>query len=318
MGGRYFAAWSVPALGVVAPIAAGVVGLGAIAVPTEARADRCTRGADGSYRCAMINVNQSHGGNTGTSCTGKADTRTVVYQVPEGTPPAGGWPVAFWYNGTTLIAPRKPDGPTTYGPFSPVIDAFGFRFVAQTLHELLDDPTGTGKKYAVVMPAANNQLIGLELWDTNRSIPYETSSDACFLPALWSAMAGGAYGPASNFNLDRRYAFGFSSGAYNTSRMAVSWNADNVWKALVIQSGSYATCLGLRCSVPASQPANNPPTKFYHGRTDLLVPISTMYPYHDRLAALGVPTALQINNRGHVLTSDLVGPTGVKAWFDRY
>src|SRR3546814_3398940 len=77
------------------------------------------------------------------------------------------------------------------------------------------------------------QLLVLRFWDTNLPTGYNVSSDKCFFPALWSSIEGGGYGAGSQYNMDRRYAYGMSSGGYNTSRMAVSWNGDKVWKAQI-------------------------------------------------------------------------------------
>lgn len=298
--------------------ALSVVGLGIAFAPAPAHAARCTLSGSGTYACSMVATTQSYKYNLGGSCTGGNTNRSVTYQVPEGTPPAGGWPVVFYYHGTNLASPPPADGPTTFGPADPANDAPGARHLAATLHELLDDPGNTGKKYAVVMPQAAVQLLVTRFWDTNLQIAYNLSSDYCFFPSLWSAIESGAYGPASQFNMDRRFAFGMSSGGYNTSRMAVSWNSDNVWKALAIHSASYANCIGTVCNVPATLPANHPPTKFFHGTQDTVVPIATMYAYYDKLIAQGRTAAVKTNGEGHNLTADMVGPGGIKAWFDQY
>lgn len=297
---------------------ATVVGIGSVALPAPAWADRCVVNAGtGTYSCSMVKTTQAARTNL-NSCNGLPTSRAVLYQVPEGTPPAGGWPVVFYYNGINLASAPPPDGPTTYGPFDPNNDSAGARYLTATLHELLDDPAGTGKKYAVFFPAAATQALVTTFWESNIPLPYNATGDYCFLPAMWSSIETGGYGAASQYDMTRRFAFGMSSGGYNTSRMAVSWNGDNVWKALAIHSASYATCLGPLCNIPAQLPANHPPTKFYHGTSDPIVPISTMYPYYNELIAQGHIAELQIGDEGHSLSPDMVGATGIKAWFDRF
>lgn len=115
----------------------------------------------------------------------------------------------------------------------------------------------------------------------------------------------------------QRYAYGISSGGYNTSRMAVTFNGSNVWKALGVISASYATCSGPLFLVPGL-PSNHPPTKFWHGLTDLIVPEWTMELYYNQLRNQGIQTQKVIHPFGHMLTSDDLGPGGVKAWFDAH
>lgn len=299
-------------------LALPAIGLSIMVVPAPASAARCALSSVGSYECDMIATTQAYRYNVLGQCVGGTTNRSVTYQVPEGTPPAGGWPVAFYYHGTNLATPPPPNGPTKIGPADPSNDSPGARHLAATLHELLDDPEETGKKYAVIMPHAALQLGAARFWDSNLPVTYNLTSDFCFLPSLWSSIAGGAYGDSDTLNMNRRFAFGMSSGGYNTSRMAVSWNPDSVWKALAIHSASYANCLGNACNVPANLPANHPPTKFYHGTGDTVVPISTMYPYRDKLIAQGRVAASQINNGGHNLTAEITGSSGIKAWFDQY
>jgi acetyl esterase/lipase len=130
--------------------------------------------------------------------------------------------------------------------------------------------------------------------------------------------------------MDRRYAFGISSGGYNTSRMAVTFNAkrkwyqscsgwcnQDTWKALAIIAASYATCTGPLCAVP-SLPGNHPPTKFWHGTGDIIVPLFTADAYADALEDDGVPVEFVVHGGGHELNSTMLGGSGVKEWFDRY
>jgi poly(3-hydroxyoctanoate) depolymerase len=280
-------------------------------VSSPALADRCTVNAKGFWTCSYQEVQHSFASNANGSCTGKAKSRVVRWQVPEGTPPAGGWPVVFYYNGTVFF-----NSPATK-PFTSTSTAFGANFAETGLHDLLDDPSGSGRRYAVIAPEAPGFPL-IQAWDTNSSAPYTTRDDFCFLPDLFKGVAQGKFGDPSLFNMSRRYALGISSGGYNTSRMAVTFNEDSGWKALVIVSGSYATCLGPLCKVPQTLPANHPPTKFYHGTADLIVPISTMRPYHDLLKAQGFITQKVEHSKGHQFTQDILGVGGAKAWFDQF
>lgn len=298
--------------------AVSLAGISSVLIPTPAQAARCSLTAGGTYACSMVATTQPYKYNLGGSCVGGTTTRSVTYQVPEGTAPAGGWPVVFYFHGTNLATPPPADGPTTFGPADPANDSPGARHLAAALHELLDDPGNTGKKYAVVMPQAALQLLVTRFWDSNLPVAYNLTSDFCFFPSLWSSIESGDYGAASQYNMDRRFAFGMSSGGYNTSRMAVSWNSDNVWKGLAIHSASYASCLGATCNIPATLPTNHPPTKFFHGTADTVVPISTMYPYYDKLIAQNRIAAVRTNAGGHNISADIVGNNGVKAWFDQY
>jgi pimeloyl-ACP methyl ester carboxylesterase len=283
--------------------------LGALA-HGSALADRCKANAEGRWTCSYNEVKHRFASNTGFSCTGAIKSRVVRWQVPEGTPPTGGWPVVFYYNGTVFF-----DSAATK-PFTSTSTAFGANYSEEVLRELLDNPGGTGRKYAVFAPEAPGSIV--QAWDTNAIGNYTGKDDYCFLPDLFKAVADGEYGAASQYNMQQRYAMGISSGGYNTSRMAVTFNRDSVWKALAIVSASYATCAGPLCNVPANLPTNHPPTKFYHGTADGIVPISTMRPYHERLLSQGVPTEKVEHDKGHQFTQDDLGPGGIKAWFDRF
>lgn len=284
--------------------------VGALA-SAPALADRCKANSQGRWTCSYQEIKHTFASNAGSACTGASKSRVVRWQVPEGTPPAGGWPVAFYYNGTVMF------NSASTKPFTSTSTAFGANFAEAGLHELLDDPKATGRKYAVFAPEAPGSAL-VQAWDTNTTAKYETRDDYCFLPDLFKGVAQGKYGDASQYNMNRRYAMGISSGGYNTSRMAVTFNQDAGWKALVIVSGSYATCVGPVCNVPKVLPANHPPTKFYHGTADFIVPIGTMRPYYEALKAMGVVTEKVEHNKGHQFTAETLGDGGVKAWFDQF
>ena len=302
-----------PSLHRHANLAAPVLMAIAALASTPALADRCKANAQGRWTCTYQEIKHSFASNAGGACTGAQKSRAVRWQVPEGTPPAGGWPVVFYYNGTVLF-----NSPATK-PFTTTSTDYGANFMQAGLHEMLDDPKRSGIKYAVFAPEAASNGIA-QAWDTNTSTkPYEQRDDACFLPDLFKQIASGKYGQPSQFNLKKRFAFGISSGGYNTSRMAVSFNQDGEgWNALAIVSGSYATCAGPLCNVPSQLPANHPPTKFYHGTADFIVPIKTMRPYYEALKDQGVTTEKVEHGKGHQFTQEVLGETGIKAWFDRF
>lgn len=235
--------------------------------------------------------------------------RHVRWQVPEGTPPAGGWNTAFYYNGTT---------PTGTNPFAASAgSSFGMYYLPQIFREMLDNPGGAGKKYAVLAPEPPNSTVLLQFWHTNSVAPYSASCDYSFLNDFFGEIKGGSYGAASLYNMSRRFAFGISSGGYNASRMAVTFNGSSIWKALGIVSASYATCAGGLCGVP-SLPSNHPPTKFWHGTSDLTVPIYTMRNYYNQLVSQRKATEKVEHSAGHQFTTHALGSSGIKSYFDRY
>ena len=103
-------------------------------------------------------------------------------------------------------------------------------------------------------------------------------------------MKSGKFGPIDMNNL---FATGISSGGYETSRMAISM--PGVFKALAIESASYATCGGALCFVPDDLPVDHPPTMFLHGEADMIVPISTMWSYSKRLKVHKVPVSAVVD-----------------------
>lgn len=291
-------------------IGAGIALAGLFATDL-AFADRCKPNASGTWICTYQERTHAFATPGIFGCNGAKGARSVRWQVPEGTPPEGGWPVAFFYQGTVPASDASK-------AFTITSTLFGAKYLQASLHELLDDPQGSGRKYAVVSADASTRLLGLQYWDTNQLGSYAQKDDACFLPDLFKGIASGAYGSPSQFNMNRRFAFGISSGGYNTSRMAVSFNDASNWRALAVVSASYATCAGPLCSIPRTLPANHPPTKFYHGTADHTVGISTMRPYFDKLRSQGIEVEKVEHDGGHEFTADAIGSTGIKAWFDRF
>lgn len=285
-----------------------IVCSGTTLLPAPAFADRCSSDASGNWSCThQKRINYYF-------CNGLYVPRIVRWQVPEGTPPAGGWPVAVYYAGTQLTD-------TSHAFARNVGDSYGREYEPQIIHELLDDPHGSGKRYAVFVPDPPASAGFLQFWNTNAVNPYELSCDYDFFRDFFGEIKGGSYGTASRFNMSRRYAYGISSGGYNSSRMAVTFNSGSAdggtWKALGILSASYASCVSALCSIP-TLPSNHPPTKFWSGQLDPLVPISTVNLYYQKLVLGGFSTQLLQHPYGHEFTIDSIGVGGVKAWFDSY
>jgi poly(3-hydroxyoctanoate) depolymerase len=223
------------------------------------------------------------------------DTRRVLWEVPMGTPPDGGWPVVLMYQGTSHPVEFTRD----------IDDPGGNYYQVETIKELLDNG------YAVVAPRGIND----GPWQTNLwagIFNYPNSDDFQFLSNVFTAIANGDFGP---LNPNKKYATGLSSGGYNTSRMAVSFQGQ--FNSLVIHSGSYATCLGFLCSVPQQLPANHPPTFFIHGADDGVVPSGTMEKYYDRLLSNGrVADKFVKQGGGHSWFPE--SPGLIRAWFDQH
>lgn len=221
--------------------------------------------------------------------------RRVYFQQPQGTPPLGGWPVVLLFQGTFFSAELSFHG--IQG------EPFGAYYQALTVKQLLD------AGFAVVAPQTH--LVGTTFWDTNIppwSLAWELSPDHSFMLAIFDAIESGKLGALNAFRL---YATGISSGGYMTSRMAVSYQGR--FKALAVNSGSYATCGGPLCIVPAL-PDGHPPTLFLHGQDDLIVPVWTMDLYHTRLVAEGHKTQVILHDgAGHAWIPE--APSAIVSWF---
>jgi pimeloyl-ACP methyl ester carboxylesterase len=223
------------------------------------------------------------------------EIRDVYWQTPTTAAPAAGYPVVLVYQGS-LFAPSL-----TWAELAPSVPFGGF-YQGVLQASLLDHG------FTVIAPTAAGGLA----WQTNTGAPYETTTDHVFIGALIEAIKKGEFGPADSTHF---YATGISSGGYMTSRMAVSY--PGVFRALAIESGSYATCLGPLCNVPATLPPDHPATLFLHGAADATVPLSTAEPYHDKLVAQGVDTELVVDQTaGHQWLS--VAPERVTDWFSTH
>jgi len=228
------------------------------------------------------------------SVTDDADARPVYWAEPPAAAPTSGRPAVILYQGSFF-------GPAVSWDVSvPAGTPFGGYYQVALVSALID------AGFTVVQPSA----VGGAAWETNApGVSYDTTADAEFIPALLAAIAAGSFGPIDPSHL---YATGISSGGYMTSRMAVSY--PGTFRALAIESGSYATCLGPVCNVPATLPANHPPTLFLHGDLDTTVPIATAKPYYQELVAQGIAAKFDEDpTAGHQWLS--VAPADVTAWF---
>jgi poly(3-hydroxyoctanoate) depolymerase len=219
-------------------------------------------------------------------------SRDVYWQTPSTPPPPGGYPVVLVYQGSL-------GGPSlTWGVLTPST-AFGGFYQGVLQAMLLDHG------FTVIAPEAAAGVA----WQTNSGVPYELTTDKDVIDTLLAAIAAGQFGPA---NMGRLYATGISSGGYMTSRMAVSYPGK--FRALAIQSASYATCLGPVCNVPSPLPASHPPTLFLHGALDTTVPLYTAERYYDELVDEGFETKKIVDpNAGHEWLKE--SPARVTEWF---
>lgn len=204
-------------------------------------------------------------------------TRRVYYALPQGTPPAGGWPVVLMFQGSFFNAELCFQGHR--------LEPFGAYYQALTVKQLLE------AGFAVLAPQTH--LGGVTFWDTDIppfSFNWDLAPDNQLMLAIFAALGDGTFAPVGTLNPGRLYATGISSGGYMTSRMAVSYPGK--FKALAIQSASYATCpVGPVCAVPALS-NNHPPTLLLAGLLDPLVPLYTVQAYYNRLHAAGVKTQM--------------------------
>lgn len=227
--------------------------------------------------------------------------RRVTYEVPEGTPPAGGWPAVLYFQGSFV------PGHTAFQ--AKLADPFGMFRLTLTIKELLD------RGYAVISPDALSD--GKTYWQTNVppwSTNWTSSTDHAFVLSIFDEITKGTFGPLDASHL---YAMGISSGGFMTSRMAMNYAGK--FRALAVHSAGYATCSAsvAACSMPKPLPNDHPPTLFLHGQADATVPVGVMEMYRDELAKEGrdVDTVLD-PNAGHEWLAS--GPTKIADWFDAH
>lgn len=230
-----------------------------------------------------------------TKLTAGTATRDVYWQTPTTPPPAAGYPVVLLYQGSFA-------GPSlTWGELGPDT-VFGGFYQGLLQAKLLDSG------FTVVAPEA---AIGVA-WQTNSGLPWDSTTDKDVIDALLSDIAAGKYGAADMTHL---YATGISSGGYMTSRMAVSYAGK--FRALAIQSASYATCIGPVCNVPNDLPKDHPPTLFLHGEKDTTVPLFTAQAYHDALGDAGIETSMITDpEAGHQWLEE--SPDRITEWFTNH
>jgi poly(3-hydroxyoctanoate) depolymerase len=286
---------------------------------SNAQAARCTVTSGGDVHCANNSSIQWYW------CGLLYTPRPVHWQVPEGTAPSGGWPVVYWFEGTSPNYENDYENPLWRSKLDVYGSLFGLINEAMTVRTLLDDVYGTGKKYAVLAPAPPQSTVFLQFWHTNIVFPYSISCDYSFFNTFFPKVDGGSYGKINN---SKRFASGVSSGGYNTSRMAITFNGGSKFRSLAIQSASYADCSGSACALPcagtATIPSNHPPTKFYHGVYDPIVPIFTMRCYYDLLISKGkVAAKLEFTDGGigglhGYSTYSYDSVNGVQAWFNAH
>jgi len=220
--------------------------------------------------------------------------REVYWQAPHGEAPDAGRPVVVVYQGSFF-------GPSaTWGTVKPDL-AFGGFHQARLQVMLLEHG------FTVVAPSA---VAGVA-WQTNATVPWGLTTDKVLVDGLLAGLDAGQFGAV---DLSRLYATGISSGGYMTSRMALSY--PGAFRALAIQSASWATCAGPVCVLPDALPADHPPTLFLHGANDATVPLFTAQPYVTKLMDQGTPVELDVEDAGHEWFAD--SPDRITGWFEAH
>ena len=200
--------------------------------------------------------------------------REVRYRLPIGTPPKNGWPVVIIFQGTYQ--------PVMFNRFKN--DRYGLYFEVQLIELLLQNG------YAVIAPDARNRFA----WETNfpkYANNFDKTLDYRFMINLFIAIEESKFGP---LDAQQLFATGLSSGGYMTGRMGISFG--DRFRAIAIQSASYATCMGAECVVPNRLPRNHPPTLLLHGKLDQTVPEETAKAYYKVLKNNNIPTEFYSNS----------------------
>lgn len=221
--------------------------------------------------------------------------RDVLFQTPHGSAPAAGWPWVMVFQGS-FVAP-------IFFWEADIDDAFGAIHQVESTNALLN------AGFAVVTPTA----LAETFWQTNvapYNVLWETSADHAYMEALFEAVEAGEFGP---LDVGQAFASGLSSGGMMTSRMAVSYPGR--FCALAIHAGTYATCAGSLCWVPSTLPSDHPPTHFFRGDNDLIVPGWTVMAYYDGLVEQGTTAEMTTEaNIGHAWLASAVDRQ--VAWFE--
>ncbi|MBY0515863.1 MAG: prolyl oligopeptidase family serine peptidase [Bacteriovoracaceae bacterium] len=220
------------------------------------------------------------------------DQREVVWSIPQGEPPRKGWPVVIISQGSWFpVEFSRPSGLP-----------FGATNEIKLIRSLLDNG------FAVIAPRATLH-VG---WITN--IPhgeYTQRADYKVLAEVQRLIATGFWGPLDKKNV---FATGISSGGYNTSRLVLAF--PKKFRAIAIQSASYANCMGPLCLMPKEIPSHHPPTLFLHGAKDFIVPISTATRFFEKLKENGIQTEMIVNpSAGHAWIDE--APEAIVEWFLR-
>jgi poly(3-hydroxyoctanoate) depolymerase len=254
---------------------------------------------DGS-RCKLDGARIYCSHRSDTLWTGKLNVtpRIVHWQVPVGEAPPEGWPVVLMFQGSLFSADTFWDAQQD--------DGFGAYNQVLLTRALLD------AGFAVITPEA--RLAGSGAWETNippMSDNWSDSGDHAFMLDIFAAIDKGEFGACDP---TRMFAAGISSGGYMTSRMDLAYRSR--FRALAIQSASWATCAGSLCSIPSPLDPGHLPTLFLHGREDAVVPIATMLDYHAALHAAGIESEAVIDEAaGHAWLD--AAPEQVLEWFER-
>ncbi len=224
---------------------------------------------------------------------GSKNQRDVLWQIPQGEAPSKGWPAVLLSQGSWF--PVEFSRPS-YLPFG------GFNEV-KLIRELLDHG------FAVIAPRATLN-VG---WITNMPHgEYEKTADYQVLSEVLRLIGSGGFG---RIDADSLYATGISSGGYNTSRLVLTF--PGAFRAIAIQSGSYADCLGPLCGMPDTLPEAHPPTLFLHGQKDIAVPVSTAKKFHNYLKREGVETEMIVDPEARHAWID-AAPVAIRQWFSTH
>jgi poly(3-hydroxybutyrate) depolymerase len=243
---------------------------------------------------------------TSTTLMVDGSAREVLWKVPEGTPPAGGWPVVLAFHGT-----NDPAGKFFYWSWWSAIDnLYGGYYQTKTVQGLLD------AGFAVLAPKARVRA-GSIYWDTNippYALDWDSSPDGALVERLFDEIEAGTFGP---LDPARKYAMGLSSGGYMSSRLAVTYPGE--MRGIALQSASYATCISsLPCDVAAEDlPEEHAATLLMAGYWDAIVPLHTIDEYYYALEDNGTPVELKVvGNAAHQWTS--WSPGRVLGWFQTH
>lgn len=232
------------------------------------------------------------------TCAPRIDSvkgRDVYWQQPLGAAPAAGWPAVILYQGSFF-------GPSSTWNTVPRELAFGGYQQARLQALLLE------RGFTVLAPEA---IAGVA-WQTNVAVPWDLTDDKPVIDELLAALGRGDFGPVDTTRL---YATGISSGGYMTSRMALSYPGS--FRALAIQSASWATCASAACVLPETLPVDHPPTRLLHGRADATVPLFTAESYAQALKDQGHEAELVIDDTaGHEWLVD--SPEQILGWFEAH